>query len=640
MRHSRAWERLERSIERWWGPERVEEFISGARGFALIADDAPQALRQAIARELIEEQGLRDHGLAFKERDFSVFAAQAPKTGRFPWRQDWRWDHTWPPGYFHAYDHYAERDRPYDVKFPWELSRLWFLLPVLQLAALPGGDGEAARVEVFEDTADIVSDWERENPLAYSVAWYPMEASMRGVGLVCAFDMLRVLGCRDAECLATFLRLMAKHGEFVYRTVEYTDVRGNHFAANLVAMLLLGLTLEGTYPQAQRWLDYAVRHIPSEIESQFLPDGIDFEKSIAYHRLVAELFLLGLIAMERKGMPVPSQAKERLRVACAYSAAYVRPDGLSPTVGDSDDAQVFPCQDRPVRDHRPFLGLAAAYWADPELKASSDAMSPVVPWFLGARGVEAWETTQSSPIEGLRVFDDGGVVIVRQGGYFLWMDVGEVGLRGRGGHGHNDVLSFELALGGHTLLVDPGTYLYTGDPAARNMFRSTAYHNGLRVDETEIAPLGTAFRIGNHAQPCQVSTRADGLVFSITAGHTGYQRLTDPVLHVREITLRADVGALECKDRIECEGRHRIERFLHLDPAVMAERVDAGVLLSVEDDAWMLIWDRGAEVNIASGWVSFIYGERMEALVITLTNETTGATDLSFTIEPFGRASS
>ena len=44
------------------------------------------------------------------------------------------------------------------------------------------------------------------------------------------------------------------------------------------------------------------------------------------------------------------------------------------------------------------------------------------------------------------------------------VDAGEVGMRGIGGHGHNDVLSFDLWAAGAPLLVDSGTYTYSRRP--------------------------------------------------------------------------------------------------------------------------------------------------------------------------------
>jgi len=53
------------------------------------------------------------------------------------------------------------------------------------------------------------------------------------------------------------------------------------------------------------------------------------------------------------------------------------------------------------------------------------------------------------------------------------------------GHIHNDKLSFELAVDGIDLIVDPGTYLYSPLPDRRNEFRSTKAHNIAYVEGEE-----------------------------------------------------------------------------------------------------------------------------------------------------------
>jgi hypothetical protein len=235
---------------------------------------------------------------------------------------------------------------------------------------------------------------------------------------------------------------------------------------------------------------------------------------------------------------------------------------------------------------------------------------------------------------GTRYFSTGGVVIARGKEHFLWVDVGEVGLTGRGGHGHNDLLSFELVLQGQPVVVDPGSFVYTGDPVARDLFRSTAYHNGLRVDGVELAPMSGMWRIGNQARPRDIEVQIVGPVTSIRASHTGYCQLHDPVLHTREIYFDAEVGMLSCVDHLMCRDYHAVERYLHFDPAIKVVVQGNHAELSIGDSAWVVRWEAPTQARLAEGWVSPGYGVRQAAKILTFKDTVEDNTRLCFMIEP------
>jgi hypothetical protein len=75
------------------------------------------------------------------------------------------------------------------------------------------------------------------------------------------------------------------------------------------------------------------------------------------------------------------------------------------------------------------------------------------------------------------------------------MDVGPVGFRGRGGHGHLDALSFEAWIEGEPAIRDSGTGTYTGDPALRNALRAITAHTVVIVDDIPYARHGDIDRL-------------------------------------------------------------------------------------------------------------------------------------------------
>ncbi len=622
-----GWQKLERRINRWASDPRARDWRRHAP-YAVVALDGQSAVRKAAELGLIDGARLIAGADAVIERDFTVFETPLPKSTPWPWHRDWRLDHEWAPDYYRNYDHTALRDRPYDVKFPWELSRLSFLPTLIQADILDGG------IQRTSAALNILADWSNSNPLAHSVNWYPMEGAMRGIELCLLADMARQVGLTDRDA-SLILRELAAHGEFVMRTLELTDHAGNHFAAQLVALLLIARTLDKSYPQAHHWRRFAGYRLSREVLQQFLPDGVNFEKATAYHRLALELFLLGSIALDRSALPLAKTERARLRAAARYNAAFLRPDGQCPLIGDSDDAVIFAFEQLPVRDHRAGIGVAAMYFDDGDLKSAARTIPVTGLWLFGSDALKRWRSMpEMSPHRSVhRHFRDGGVFIAKSKENFLFMDIGEVGQNGLGGHGHNDLLSFELFLGGRSLLIDPGSYLYSGDYAAHDRFRATRAHNSLVVDDREIAPLRGNFRIANSARPINVTTTvAENNPVIVTAGHTGYRDLPDPVLHQRTIIFQIDTGAFHCRDRIDAKGNHHTVRYLHFAPGIALVMSAHQAQIEWRGDMIVVRWDRNSSARLVDDKVSPGYGRLAPSKTLEMVQDTVKETVLTIDI--------
>jgi uncharacterized heparinase superfamily protein len=197
-------------------------------------------------------------------------------------------------------------------------------------------------------------------------------------------------------------------------------------------------------------------------------------------------------------------------------------------------------------------------------------------------------------------------------------------LRGQGGHGHNDILSFELWLHGINVVTDCGAYLYTASREWRDRFRSTAFHNTVEVDGEElnrfIAP-DEMWRLHYDAVPTEVVWRSDAARDVFRGGHRGYARLSPPVSHVREIVLDKRTSRVIVRDRLDGDGVHRLVWRFHLDPAITATVAAEGVRLSgTGGQAWFSLLQAPPELalRLGSGWVSPSYGVKVPATVIVL----------------------
>lgn len=148
---------------------------------------------------------------------------------------------------------------------------------------------------------------------------------------------------------------------------------------------------------------------------------------------------------------------------------------------------------------------------------------------------------------------------------YLLFDCGPHGSLSNG-HAHADALSFDLTALGRPLLVDPGTYTYTGSPEMRDWFRSSAAHNTMTVDgESSSLPDGP-FSWKTIAR-CSVNEWIGEQRFDFVSGeHDGFMRLPDPVTTKREILfVKGDYWVV--RDKLVCSQPHRVEVRFHYDSA-------------------------------------------------------------------------
>ena len=130
------------------------------------------------------------------------------------------------------------------------------------------------------------------------------------------------------------------HGEFVASHLERGDVNGNHYLSDGVGLVFLGTFFRAHRRRAGAGWRSAERSSTAEIFNQTSEDGVDFEKSTAYHRLVLELFLTSHLLLERNGEPVLGGMDSGSSGCWSSSRRTLKPDGLVPLIGDADDGRV------------------------------------------------------------------------------------------------------------------------------------------------------------------------------------------------------------------------------------------------------------------------------------------------------------
>lgn len=577
---------------------------------ARLAADAPAEL------ERVEGQA----GLA-RDRVFDLLGSGPVSLGpRIDWHCDFKSGYRWDPRRHYSRIRFGNR-AGVDVKVPWELSRGHHLVLLAQAARLTD------RPELAREAVDQILDWIDQNPPEFGVNWTgPMDVAIRAVNWLWTAALLAPLHSIDDRCFATILGSLLAHGRFLERNLEVSagGFRTNHYIANLVGLLYLGCCVP-ELDDAGRWRSLAHDELAAEMQHQVLPDGASYESSIPYHRLVAELFVSALLVGRTNGVEFDSAFKERLSRMIDFTAAYTKPNGLAPQIGDADDGRLHVLSGfgGDARDHRHVLAAGAvAFERRDWLAAAGDRWVEAL-WLGGANACARLQDG-TAPVPRSAAFEQAGIYILRDGQDFVCVSAGPVGTDGMGNHKHNDVLSIEVNLGGEDVLIDPGTFVYTPDPGARNAFRSTAAHSTVIVDGLEQNRIRPSwlFRLTPDATPRLVSWEPSPDGGSVAAEHDGYVRRSG-VTHRRRVTLAAHLVAIEDVLTGAPGTAHTAAWTFAFAPACSVQEDRRGWVIATARQRFELTWpvdDRGEQLTLETrcedGDVSASYGRRERSRIV------------------------
>jgi uncharacterized heparinase superfamily protein len=488
------------------------------------------------------------------------------------WHRDFKSGRRWPSG--HIFQLPLRFSDGSDVLVPWELSRFQHL-PLIAAAGRVTGDPR-----YLDEIGQQLEHWIASNPVEIGVNWAcTMEVAIRAANWIATL----ALCAEAAEGEPWFDGVVGSlllHGRFVRRHLERSTARNNHYLSNVVGLLTVAALFSGSR-EGRAWAEWGARELVREMEFQVRRDGCAFEASASYHRLVCELFICGTQALDALAGPPPDWYGERLERMLEFVADYTRADGLAPQIGDTDDGRWLPLGDYARADPRWHLHL----------------------FRQAGREHRAGRAHAAYP--------HGGYYVMRGGDLYALVRCGDVGNDGNGWHAHNDQLSFELAFGAQPMVIDPGTYLYTAEPEARNLFRSTAFHSTLQVGACEQNELH-----GDNLFLMRDRSRAESLGFDAADGHAtfegrhhGFESLDPPATHSRRFEFDGPGATLTIRDTVSGTGAHLLRWALPLAPCQVGAH--EGEAVADFDDVRLVIQADGLDFSVEQGWYSPSYGVRV-----------------------------
>jgi uncharacterized heparinase superfamily protein len=206
---------------------------------------------------------------------------------------------------------------------------------------------------------------------------------------------------------------------------------------------------------------------------------------------------------------------------------------------------------------------------------------------------------------------------MRKDDFYLCFNTSGAGLNGRGSHGHNDALSIEVSARKRAFIIDAGTYVYTADLKQRHLFRSTAYHSTVKIDGAEQNSTleSVPFVIGDEAHPRVLQWQTSDLSDKVVAEHSGYERLSAPVLHRRTVVFDKVETWWSIEDEFFGDGDHDYEVRFHFAPGLSITITGASVTASDGDIGIRVsLLDMETTAVLETQASSRDYGEKIESI--------------------------
>lgn len=283
----------------------------------------------------------------------------------------------------------------------------------------------------------------------------------------------------------------------------------NHYFEDLKSLIIASYLFK-----EDKKLKSYLKDFKKQCEEQILNDGVHYELSLMYHKLILEDVMRIALLAKQPDFPVCNWLLPLIQKMIDACYSLEKGIGRTPLFNDAGNNVAKTCED---------LCHAAEihFGIQPVLRDS---------------------------------FEKSGYYKLYDGDKALILDAGKIGVEYQPAHGHCDCLSFELAVDGKPLFVNSGTYEYQGN--LRSYFRSTRAHNTIEINEHEQSLCWGGFRVAKRIGNVYVSKSEN----SIEGSYTNYVGEK----HYRTISLRE--GMLKVSDCIKASSNSIVKSYLHVAP--------------------------------------------------------------------------
>jgi hypothetical protein len=395
------------------------------------------------------------------------------------WNMDYESGVTYPLMYFGDIKYIVNDDKT-DVKNVWELSRLHHLVIISKAYAITSDE------KYYSYFKKSINSWLEANPNGRSVNWTcNMEVSVRVTNIIICYELLKEKLSKDRDFEIVLKSTIYYHNKHIAANLEnYSDLRNNHYLSNLMGLLISSKFLENKdskkYKKYQR---FSRIEIQMEMDKQIYDDGVTYEISTSYQKLVYEILLFSIILGQSEDNKFENKYINRLHDMFVFLKSVSNLDGTIPLFGDNDSGSILVFNDyfNEKRTNLPSLINLSEYFFNPRSEIKDDTTL-----YLGCKSEIQYKKTELK-----ESYQSSGYYILKKNSFKMVLLCGPLSMKGQGGHSHNDQLSFILNVNNIPVFIDPGTITYTGNSELRNYSRRTSSHNTVQIEEEEQNIIGS-----------------------------------------------------------------------------------------------------------------------------------------------------
>lgn len=463
---------LRNRVEALWGAHILRSRAGLSHTWAEIGQGSFEQFWHKVARLHVPSESV-DIAVAdrYVRKEFNVLGSGWLSFERVPWHTDIRLharnksaDAIFDACMFYKDMHVSAGvvDEIKDIKVPWELSRAQHLV-VLARAYAQTSDEKYARACIEQ-----LLDWIDTNAYMCGPNWVcPMDVGLRAISWIHAIAYMRDASFISVDVWQRITCSLYDHMVHLEHNWEKYDGRtSNHYLSDIVGYAYLCHFFAPLSIVHKR--DWVIDELELEMKKQVFAEGTDYEGSTGYHRLVTELFYQGQYIAQQMGYSLSEAYNERLDRMRQFVGWCSVSEGNYVYIGDHDSGSVLP---------------------------------------EGIAGV--------CPTASSMYYPDFGVSFVRTARLQVSLRHQRYAVRQPSGHFHNDYASITVAVDGHLVITDPGSYVYTPSAYWRDYFRSTFNHNTFYIPYVEFVPFDERlFALDMHQE--------DGIHGTLHTSHDAY----------------------------------------------------------------------------------------------------------------------